>query len=587
MTATLSMSFTNDVCSSGEVTPGVLDGMFNAAPDTPSPVYPDRLIRPLPKRTLRSRLSSEAADSIRFPPAPATQLFYGTSVDSADLVNDAKVYVQQDDGRDLSPGRDHHYENGVELESGDEDGPVVVRRSAGFRGSSLSPSATSQPQSVPTNGDRAPIKSSSAGPDGYDAFENTNNKKKRKIPTPGSLGSHSTLSPELSTMGLAASVQPPSAGEASTYYGTGSPASPVSSGMSGAGRGRLGRPPPHRSAGRNSFSLHTPISWPRTPSRRDDLLSSPGPAGDSSEKPDQGIISAAIAHAAASAFSPPPSGSGHISMLEQQTPTPTKTQFTFTCESDSSKGMALQPPNTYPAPPRSPSSLSAAVQSQTGFSQGTQTSPNMTLQASLPNPQAQPQQPQAGAGQTPPGGRKPKRPPGTMYVLAARSRKIRQQYTNLRHPPSLEDIWICDFCEYESIFGHPPVALIRQYEIKDRKERKRLAEKKRLLEKAKTKGRKGKKATKNATKQATVPPTTYDHGYDRASVDHSSLGGGPGTHEDEDGGHEHDEEADSGPPPPPPPPLTAAQSALPPSAAPKMPATGPGARGAHGETRPP
>ena len=46
------------------------------------------------------------------------------------------------------------------------------------------------------------------------------------------------------------------------------------------------------------------------------------------------------------------------------------------------------------------------------------------------------------------------------------------------------------------------MALIRQYEIKDRKERKQLANKRRLLEKAKLKGRKGKKQTKNAAKAA-------------------------------------------------------------------------------------
>ena len=43
---------------------------------------------------------------------------------------------------------------------------------------------------------------------------------------------------------------------------------------------------------------------------------------------------------------------------------------------------------------------------------------------------------------------------------------------------------------------------MRQYEIKDRRERKRLAEKRRLLEKAKMKGRKGKKGNKNASKNA-------------------------------------------------------------------------------------
>jgi hypothetical protein len=38
--------------------------------DQISPVYPDRPIRPLPKRRLRNRLSPEQAESIVFPPAP-------------------------------------------------------------------------------------------------------------------------------------------------------------------------------------------------------------------------------------------------------------------------------------------------------------------------------------------------------------------------------------------------------------------------------------------------------------------------------------------------------------------------------------
>ena len=135
-------------------------------------------------------------------------------------------------------------------------------------------------------------------------------------------------------------------------------------------------------------------------------------------------------------------------------------------------------------------------------------------------------------------GRKKKRSPSSIYALAARQRKIQQQYTNIHHPPSLEDIWICEFCEYESIFGHPPEALIRQYEIKDRKERKRLAEKKRLLEKAKMKGRKTKKALKNASKNG--HQSGYQQGYDRASVDHSS-GTGSGVHDDEYLGHEYED----------------------------------------------
>jgi hypothetical protein len=236
-------------------------------------------------------------------------------------------------------------------------------------------------------------------------------------------------------------------------------------------------------------------------------------------------------------------------LLEQQT-TPTKTQFTFTCESDSSKGMALQAQSLYPAPQRSSAPLGPTTQTQRGFStQGTQTSPNMTAHGNQQQPQ-HPQQ-QAPGAESPGTGKKKKRSPSSIYALAARRRKIQQQYANLHHPPSLEDIWICEFCEYESIFGRPPEALIRQYEIKDRKERKRLAEKKRLLEKAKMKGRKGKKATKNAAKNAAAHQTAYDQGYDRASVDHSPVTG-HAAHDDDYIGHEYDDEPVPMPPPAPP-----------------------------------
>jgi hypothetical protein len=132
-----------------------------------------------------------------------------------------------------------------------------------------------------------------------------------------------------------------------------------------------------------------------------------------------------------------------------------------------------------------------AVNSRKDFStQGTQTSPSMAGQPSQDGMHGQQQQTQ----------RKPRRPASKRYAMAARERRAQQEYNNFHHPPKEEDVWICEFCEYESIFGRPPEALIRQYEIKDEKERKRLAEKRRLLEKAKMKGRKGKKNGKNHAK---------------------------------------------------------------------------------------
>lgn len=216
---------------------------YTSIPDTPSPVFPDRLIRPLPKRPIRSRLSAEAAGSILYPPAPpVARLFYGAYAGNGDAVNDAKVYVQQTDfGYEHSPESDfrHPYEDGVD--SGDEDGPVVVRRSVGLNRSSSSPTGADHRQKYAKH--VTPASNRSAGPDGYDAFENTNNKKKRKIPTSGSLGSHSGLSTELANLGLsgggdANGVALDDGSGTGSYYGSGNPASPAGN---GSARGRYPR----------------------------------------------------------------------------------------------------------------------------------------------------------------------------------------------------------------------------------------------------------------------------------------------------------------------------------------------------------
>lgn len=230
-----------------------------------------------------------------------------------------------------------------------------------------------------------------------------------------------------------------------------------------------------------------------------------------------------------------------MSLLEQETskaPSSTKTQFTFTCESDSSRGMAWSsqqspsPAGLYvppmagrwddgtlsgpgvaaPAPPPAAHSMlppqsSASQQGQKGFStQGTQTSPTMANQSQT---SAQP--------------RRSRRSPAKQAAIAARQRRLQQELKNYHHPPRKEEIWICGFCEYESIYGEPPEALIRQYESKDRQERKRLAEKRRLLEKAKMKGKKGKKGNKNSAKNANAATQAHrpaqNAQYDQQQVD--------------------------------------------------------------------
>ena len=77
-----------------------------------------------------------------------------------------------------------------------------------------------------------------SGPDGYEAFENTNNKKKRKIPTSGSLSMHhSALADDLSHLGINAN----SDGLADEVHGGQNGVSAPGLGVQGAGRGRYAR----------------------------------------------------------------------------------------------------------------------------------------------------------------------------------------------------------------------------------------------------------------------------------------------------------------------------------------------------------
>lgn len=113
--------------------------------------------------------------------------------------------------------------------------------------------------------------------------------------------------------------------------------------------------------------------------------------------------------------------------------------------------------------------------------------------------------------------------------LNSQARRRREETTrqNQQHPQKPEDQWMCEFCEYERIFGYPPVALIRQYEIKDRKLKQQEEERRRVWEKAKARSRKGKKSrmpSKNQTNnhvQANeahqAPPMGNTHSQDTQS----------------------------------------------------------------------
>ncbi|KAB2580139.1 hypothetical protein DBV05_g1281 [Lasiodiplodia theobromae] len=439
----------------------------HSSPDTVSPLYPDRPIRPLPKRRLRARLSPEQADSISYPSPPVSSPpvfdFPYTHPDKVQSISTRQQRGEKE--HKCSCGADHSEPESEE----DDDERLATGGLGGGVSKPLPPGSTSSA-------------------DGYESFENTNNKKKRKIPVSGSAGHHGNLTAEMASMGISThggDSAHDGENNVGQYYGSGSSAMPApgsGTGISGAGRGRA----------RTNGAL----------------------ANGKSANYDHGIISTAIANAnAAGHTSQQSKGKENVSLLQQEAAktTPQKTQFTFTCGSPnqptwpSANGAypaadpRAPPPAPSPAGPPSASRIPLPTQA-TRSTHGTQTSPQMNGAQQPPTPGQQAPAPAPNAQQAAPQQqpKKPRRKPEKIYAMAARRRRLQQEYTNYHHPPARDDIWICEFCEYEDIFGEPPRALIRQYEIKDRKEQKRMAEKRRLLEKAKMKGRKGKKAAKTA-----------------------------------------------------------------------------------------
>lgn len=591
-------------------------------PDVPSPLYPDRPIRPLPKRRLRSRLSPDRSQSVLYSPSaqePSSLFYYPYPYSEVDPPENTFRTTTSTN----TTTADHHpnclcanpaesVPAEGEIESEEDELAPRTR-----------PAPSSQPQqqqeSVSQLFDqpRSPVKppeSTASSVDGYDSFENTKNKKKRKIPTPSGVGVHQAhLSADLANLEISSrNGSEPASSEDLTgtigASGTTPPASVVSphrSALSGSGSGRLSRPT------WRGGSLKSPLGvssdglnvWangrervrakdlattangavtPGSPSLRRPLEAVPaevsggGGGGHPAKKRDPGIIAAAIARAKATPNSP------HVEAKDQENVSwfmpnnntrkqaPQNTQFTFTAASNvawpgdmawpsgAGSGENGRPGQLAPPAPPMMAALGKSKPAPTQLSremstQGTQTSPNVggvrrspqtgqvptyaktsTKQGPVPNhhqplgpppaqtmpqpprpqqqssaqqQQASAQQPQpanagSGAAAAQPAKKTRPRRPGSQYAVAARERRLQQQYKNYHHPPAGDEIWICEFCEYESIFGVQPEALVRQYEIKDLKERRRLAEKRRLLEKAKMKGRKGKKASKNAAKAA-------------------------------------------------------------------------------------
>ncbi|KAI0534263.1 hypothetical protein GGR58DRAFT_65770 [Xylaria digitata] len=524
----------------------------NMSPESSSSLFPDRPIRPLPKRRLRERLSPDVADSIKYPPAPqpTTPLFvypYNSRDDSvatsaADLVG----AIGRDSG--LKLGGDTGFRRGGVAAGRDDDSLMnQARRALGSRGfhepgehGFRAPQRSGQPRQPKPQ----PPPSTASSADGYDSFENTNNKKKRKVPIAGETilnGTHVLNEP--ASFGIPsppATVDDNGGDHVSTstpYYQSGGPLS-NGQGISGPGRGRYGRIRNGRSPLRALSDANA--NWTGRNMKLRTAGQYPSPPAENS-----GIISTAIA--SAEKF-PVPSGQENISLLQQPIPTKpsprSSTQFTFTFGS--------QNPVSWPGSDPAPHGMAASHRSHQPASVTDYHG------AAARNTQAQPglSSNLVGPGGTHPSGdnlgrgapiataapKKPKRR-GNSLQRAARQRRRETEYQNMHHPPAPEDYYLCEFCEYELIFGHPPEALIRQYEIKDRHRRREEAERRRLLEKAKMKSRKGKKAS-----TSNRMPAKHSNMSDHTSVaanDAQNVPSGANRHDHEDGEEIRSEAFDS------------------------------------------
>ncbi|RDW62306.1 hypothetical protein BP6252_11739 [Coleophoma cylindrospora] len=497
-------------------------------------ILSDRPIRPLPKRRLRERLSPDVAESIKYPPAPktTTPLFYYPYNPREDNGLNGHVEPPHPSERERADEIERNYisrRNGEDLDSDEDEiayrSHIYPRHSADNTGRSYR--YVQKPDSKSVN--PLPPASSTSSADGYDSFENTNNKKKRKIPTPGDSLNGAHLSGDLAAMGMVGpedTLTEDGSALVGSYQSPGS----MAQGISGPGRGRYGRVRNGRSPLRTLSDASNNWTNGRTTKQRQ-------PQWPASPSESTGIISTAIANAEKTPITPV-QGQENFSLLQQQASkksTPASAQFTFTCDS--------QVPGTIPWPGQSTSNSKVSTH-------GTQTSPNMSSMSSAQvvaqakQGLAASQNSKHSSNQTAQNAssKKSRRRTGKEYLIAARHRRQQQEYQNYHHPPALEDIWICEFCEYERIFGTPPVALIRQYERKDRRIKKAEAERRRLLEKAKLKGRKGKKGNKAAATAKNVS------GHDRqsqapasSSNDHSQSQS-QGTQSEEYYEDEYDEE---------------------------------------------
>jgi len=216
---------------------------LRSSPDTTSPMYPDRPIRPLPKRRLRDRMSPEQAESIIYPPnPPSTGPLFNFPYTSSEKGN--RILRQSEGDRHACHCGHNHSE--VESEDDEDERGAPIPSSPSYH---YSHNGTGRPLAGAAGTYHKPG-STSSSVDGYESFENTNNKKKRKIPNMGGSNTHPTsLSAEMANMGIShpddmlGSVSRHASAQISVYDSA--PTTPQhansGTGISGAGRGRFGR----------------------------------------------------------------------------------------------------------------------------------------------------------------------------------------------------------------------------------------------------------------------------------------------------------------------------------------------------------
>lgn len=165
-------------------------------------MYPDRVIRPLPK-SLKSRLSPEQVSSIVYPPNPPPPLSPTLNFNATDSAHpvangeSADGLAYRPHRHETSHGHDHCLCQHEDGDSGDDE---VEFDHPDYRYATSAPAAMVNGKPVDSvqrrlmeaaklnDGKSAGVTAGSTASSADEGFENTSNKKKRKIPLSGASG---------------------------------------------------------------------------------------------------------------------------------------------------------------------------------------------------------------------------------------------------------------------------------------------------------------------------------------------------------------------------------------------------------------